>query len=253
MCDNTTMNQSKSLHVKLDKKIMVHLVAVIGTVFSACFGSGSDSFAAGKSSTEPALTSIRELIDHQQFAEALPILSGLIGRNPDATEAYALRGVCYFRQEEFERALRDFQEYFKTAKEPVPLVYHRLYGLALCQFEKFPQALEQFNIDIKREPKVWDYWFDRTQLYTVTKHYDKALADANVMVSLKPDNYRHALRARIYVAMGNYQKALEDWNEAIRQASDRRDYYDMRANCYDKLGKTELAAKDRKRRDAGLD
>jgi hypothetical protein len=88
-----------------------------------------------------------------------------------------------------------------------------------CQFEKFPQALEQFNIDIKREPTVWDYCFDRTQLYTVTKLYDKALADANVMVSLKPDNDRHALRA----------------------------------NCYDKFGKTELAAKDRKRRDAGLD
>jgi tetratricopeptide (TPR) repeat protein len=247
------MIQSKSTHVELNRKLMFLLVAIVGTIFSAFNVCDPGALAAGKNRTEPAFTSIRELMDHRQFEEALPILSAMIGKNPEATEAYALRGVCYFRQEEFERAVRDFQQYFKTANEPAPLLYHRLYGLSLCQFAKFPQALEQFNIDIKREPKVWDYWFDRTQLYTVTKQYDKALADANVLVSLKPDNFRYALRAKIYKVMGNYQKSANDWTTAIKLSPDRGAYYEERAKCYDKLGKADLAARDRKKRDTELD
>jgi tetratricopeptide (TPR) repeat protein len=226
---------------------------MVGTIFGAICILAPGVLSTPRDTTEPALASVQELMAHKQFEEALPILSGIIGKNPGTTEAYALRGTCYFRQEEFERAVRDFQEYFKNAKEPTPILYHRLYGLALCQFQKFPQALEQFNIDIKREPKVWDYWFDRTQLYSVTKQYDKALADANVMVTLRPDHFRYSLRAKIYKAMGNYQKSVDDWTTAIKQCPDRRDYYEERAKCYDKLGKAALAASDRTMRDAELE
>jgi tetratricopeptide (TPR) repeat protein len=241
------------MSVKIHKQIIALLMAVLGTTFGAACASSPGAATGREGSYEPALASASELVEHQNFDDAITILSGLIGKNPKLSDAYALRAVCYYRMEEFERANRDFREYFKTAKEPCPIAYHRLYGLSLCQFQKFPEALEQFNIDIKREPKVWDYWFDRTQLYTNTKQYDKALADANVMVKLKPDHYRYALRAKIYWAMGNYQKSVDDWTAAIAQLPDRRDYYACRADCYDKLGKPALAASDRKKRDVGLE
>jgi tetratricopeptide (TPR) repeat protein len=62
---------------------------------------------------------------HQQYEEALPILSGIIGKNAGVTEAYALRAVCCSHLEEFERAIRYFREYLKKTKEPAPLDYHR--------------------------------------------------------------------------------------------------------------------------------
>lgn len=220
-------------------------------VFSALciLFSASVNSSSGSESPQMAIETVNEMMQHKQYESCLPILTMQIRKHPNLLDAYALRGVCYLQMENYDAALSDFDTYFESAKEPIPTNFHRSYGLTLCQFKKFPQALEHFTIDVKREPKNWNYWYDRAQLYATLKQYDKAIDDATIMLKLRPEHYRFALRAKIYYNKGDYEKAAQDWTTAIKLSSGNSLYYEGRAKCYEKMGKTDLAKKDRAQRD----
>ncbi len=76
---------------------------------------------------------------------------------------------------------------------------------------------------------------------------EEAVQDCNVLLKIEPDSaevYRD--RADLLMKLGRYQQAVSDYTSSIKYDDTKiAKNYLLRAAAYDKLGKVELAAKDR--------
>ncbi|MBP9091730.1 tetratricopeptide repeat protein [bacterium] len=90
--------------------------------------------------------------------------------------------------------------------------------------------------------------FDRANLYFAIRDYARAIADYSKIIELDDDSEdAYKKRGDCQFALGQYKKALDDYNLALKHEVDpTAESYRARANTYEKLGKPELAAKDRK-------
>ncbi|MFA7336878.1 MAG: tetratricopeptide repeat protein [Candidatus Obscuribacterales bacterium] len=90
--------------------------------------------------------------------------------------------------------------------------------------------------------------FDRANLYFAIHDYAHAIADYSKIIELDDDSEdAYQKRGDCQFALGQYKKALADYNLALKHEVDpTAESYRARANAYEKLGKLELAAKDRK-------
>lgn len=190
------------------------------------------------------------LFAQRRYKACIETATREIKANPNMISAYDYRGQSYYLLEDFDNAIADLNIYFKRTTGDGDICAHRLRGLALCQIGKIREALKDFDICCKAQPGTWDFWWDRANSYTELKEYDKAIFNANEMIKLKPDNARYAQRAKIYFAAGNYKLSLADWNKAISLCPSKVNYYGARAQCYEKLGRKDLADADKKKRDS---
>jgi tetratricopeptide (TPR) repeat protein len=78
------------------------------------------------------------------------------------------------------------------------------------------------------------------------KEYPKALLDYQRYLNLKPDDHQiYNDMGVVYSLMGNHQKAVESFTNAIN-ISPVKDYYRYRAQAYDRLGNAAAAQQDRR-------
>jgi tetratricopeptide (TPR) repeat protein len=79
------------------------------------------------------------------------------------------------------------------------------------------------------------------------KNYQEALAHLDQSISLKPSARAYKVRGHVHYAMGNYQKAWNDLNQAVALAPDSATILADRAIVNFQLGKREDAKKDIRR------
>jgi len=122
-------------------------------------------------------------------------------------------GFCLMKSGNFETALF----YFNSIESAFP--GNLLYEIARCKYELgyIEEALPMINQAIE--------------------------ADKYNCCTFRNTN----LRAEIYFAENDYASALIDYTELINIISTNCEYYRLRAICYDKLGLTEEAEKDREK------
>jgi tetratricopeptide (TPR) repeat protein len=88
-------------------------------------------------------------------------------------------------------------------------------GLALAKEKKYDEAIEQFNMAIKADPKSKAPYGLRGQVYVRMKEYDKAIADFSRILNERPD---HAIalknRGRAYYQNKDYPLAMRDLERA---------------------------------------
>jgi TonB family protein len=145
-------------------------------------------------------------------------------------------------------------------------------------------ALGACSEAVRLDPTNPDAWYCRASMYRLEGERDKALADMDEAIRLNPDQAQfYALRGLLYAdknmwdkglpditkklellgsdathfdywsrgnfyyELGKYDDAVKDYSEAIRLRPDYRYHYSDRAKAYEKLGKTDLAAADKKK------
>ncbi|MFI5073143.1 MAG: tetratricopeptide repeat protein [Terriglobales bacterium] len=125
-------------------------------------------------------------------------------------------------------------------------------------------AAEQCVVDAGRDPdkaiqsctkaieagNLSDYEFvhsldSRGWAYYRTGEYDKALQDFNQAIHLKPD-YAYAFNNRglVYYKLGNYDRAIEDFNQAVLLKPDFATAFDNRGLAYESKNDIERAFRD---------
>jgi tetratricopeptide (TPR) repeat protein len=83
--------------------------------------------------------------------------------------------------------------------------------------------------------------------YDKLGQYQLAIEDYNEAIRLKPDLAEtYNRRGNVYDKLGQYQLSIKDYNEAIRLKPDLVGAYNNRGNVYDKLGQYQLAIEDYK-------
>jgi Tfp pilus assembly protein PilF len=124
-------------------------------------------------------------------------------------------------------------------------------GLAHFDLGLYDQAVSDITEAIRLDPKNEDavYFLNRGRAYANLKEYDKAISDITETIRQKPDwELGYEQRANVYFSFGQYHKAISDYSEAIRlKPNYYSDFYDERADAYDKLGNHSRAEQDRKK------
>lgn len=86
---------------------------------------------------------------------------------------------------------------------------------------------------------------NRGNYYREIGQYDKALADLNQAIKLKPTDYNLLnSRGRIYFTMNRFQEAYEDYTKAIQNKDDEGEFYVNRAAALAQLKRPQEAVAD---------
>jgi len=107
------------------------------------------------------------------------------------------------------------------------------------------KAIEYLNNAIKLQPGNY-YYVLRGVAYTDLGQYQRAIADYTEAIRLKPDDADEAYynRGFAYDKLGQYQRAIADYNKAIRLRPDYARAYSNRGSVYQELGQLQRAIKD---------
>ncbi len=132
-----------------------------------------------------------------------------------------------------------------------PDSYNYTRGCEALQNEDFETARAYFNNEINDNPKNgYAYLFKALVENVYDEQYGPALASANKAVEFIPKkdkDYRALalrLRAKIHLNMGQYDLAIQDYSQAIKESPHDKDSYEERGQAYFDMDEYSLADKD---------
>jgi len=211
--------------------------------------SGSPGIAVPLSRSSESLRMANSLIAKNSHRKALPYLDRAIELDPNSAEAYCQRGYVHFSLEEIELAELDLDKAISLDPRMAEAYFQRarVYG----EQGKVDLALSESAKGIAFSGgKCGAHWFqDRAAWYAQKGDNTHAIEEYTRSIQANPkDFWPYFFRASIYYKAGSYSKAISDLNFAAKPPSDVSlgRIRSLRAQCYDKLGQHDLAAKDRK-------
>jgi tetratricopeptide (TPR) repeat protein len=107
------------------------------------------------------------------------------------------------------------------------------------------RALADYDTAIALKPDYYEAYVNRGVLRGETGMFDKAMEDFNRSIALDADNPEaYSNRGIVYALTGQYDTALKDFNTALTLNGDLAEAYFNRGRIYSKEGRTELARAD---------
>lgn len=206
-----------------------------------------------------------ELISKGNYADAIPFLNTLLNVDSTIHEAWFLRGVARYYQNDLIGAENDFskclninplfsqayqynamvlQQLGKSAESieciqkaielrPASAQYLFTYGVILFQQEQYHDALNAFNQVLRIDDRIPDAWLNRGTARLMLSDSSGALADYTAAINLNPFNANpYVRRGALYAQQSNYSFALQDLNQAIGIDSTLAQAYFTRALVY---------------------
>jgi tetratricopeptide (TPR) repeat protein len=106
-------------------------------------------------------------------------------------------------------------------------------GLAIVQakLNKAADGLATCEAALVKDPNSTDVFLARSIVYSTKKEFQSALNDITKVVVTAPSNYNHKLRAAVYMKLGQFQNAANDYSQAIKLNEKDIDAYLGRASA----------------------
>ncbi len=159
-----------------------------------------------------------------------------------SAEALNDRGVHYFYQERFNKAVDDFTAALKQNPELADA--HGNLGWALMELDDLPTAIAEFNEAIRLNARDANYFEGRAAAYASNDQPRKAIEDFTQAIRWQPHNaglYRD--RGDVYAAQDEFARAIADYSRAIKQ-EEKAEYYNSRGVAYAEQGRIDKAISD---------
>lgn len=142
------------------------------------------------------------------YDEALTAFKNCLLIDPSSAETLFSIGNIYLLKEEKLKAV----EYYNKAEEKgykTADMYRILAGI-FCDVEDVVQALRNISKAISLEPLNGELRFFKARIYLAYGKYNEALETLDDMQKVLPDAFEaYDLRAQIYCALGNFEEALQ--------------------------------------------
>jgi tetratricopeptide (TPR) repeat protein len=215
----------------------------------------------------------------QQYKEAEADATLALALNSKLVEAYQIRALSYAQQNDLQRSLAEFDKAIKLA--PNSATTYILLAQSYINCRQAEQGFDDLKKRLLKDGKNTNLLLAHAELANYLRNNDVAVADVSKAISIDPTimsayyaraNYYQELgkptqaaedytrcikldptafksyrqRAACYVEMKEFEKAAQDLTKMIAM-HEHCEWYRARSHCYEKLGKKDLAAKDRQR------
>lgn len=164
-----------------------------------------------------SLLVLAQSIDSNFFNEKLSTLERAIALNPQASDAYSLRGIEYATRFDFSKAKADLAK--ATSLSPNDFESVR-WQFEIAKIEGTPtEALEILTNFLKNQPDNVKALSIRSKLYFDQKKYDEAIADISHTISKNSkDALAYYARGKCYFAKGDLEAARKDFDTGLVEA-----------------------------------
>jgi tetratricopeptide (TPR) repeat protein len=182
-----------------------------------------------------------------QLDDALVDFNKAIDLDNDVAFAYIGRADVYNKRLQIDLALNDANKGIQL--KPKYAYAYNVRGTTYFYNYQSDLAIQDFSKAIQLNPQDNDSLYTRGINYRNQQKYDLAISDFSGVIEDDPGATIYICRAECYVAIGNYDSAIEDATKAIeldKQDSTKvnSDRYLIRAIAYDKKGQLDLAKAD---------
>ncbi len=183
------------------------------------------------------------------WKDSLTLLTNIIQSYPDPykypglTFIFTNRGAYYLENQDFVKALKDFNTSLEINPDNISTLNNR--GVMFYRFKKYDSALADFEKSYALDPKSPVVPYNKSLIYFAKGEYDFALIACEQTISNDPSYPKIYLqRGKIYYQQGKYDLALLDINQEIDSNPNSIDAYLLRADLFQKLGEHEKAKAD---------
>ena len=147
--------------------------------------------------------------------------------------AYNGRGLCYERLGMYEKALQDFHEAARIDRTSANVYRHQ--GRQYENLEKYHRAIQSYSNSIGLTPS-YKAFIDRGVIHRYLGSYDKAIEDFGEALQLsksRPEPYYH--KGLTYYRMAHYQDAIEHGEKALQLDQKPYHHHYLLGKCYAQL------------------
>ncbi len=178
-----------------------------------------------------------------EYENAIADYTAIINRNPEDFHAYMSRGKVYEKNGEDEKAMADYSQANRLSANRLSDSPRDCYGL--CYDAQIAVDVETLTARIELDPNDALAYVNRGDAYYSLEEYDRAIADYDHAIRI---DAQYALayyyRGRVYEAKGETEKALADYTESIRIDPSNTETRKGRGDFYNNLGEYEKAMVD---------
>jgi tetratricopeptide (TPR) repeat protein len=183
------------------------------------------------------------LIQRGRYAEAREEFTAILDAAPQAAPIWRTRGVInWLHLKDFDAALADFEEFSRL--KPKDADPHRYIGVILLGRQQYEPALEALNRAIELRPGYPEAVWAQAQIHLWQKQPELALRLLDPLVAKLPEGKPETLNVRgaVYAAMGQPEKASDDYRRMIGLKPKEPEAYASLARLLDGQGRPGEAA-----------
>jgi len=193
----------------------------------------------------------RVYASQNNLPKAIEAVSKSIEIKPGDQACYKTRATLYVSSSQKENAIADYTTAFEMNPKDVENLFSR--GQVYETLKQPDKALVDYKACIDSDTKGHKVpyklmCFKRiAEIYNVKGDYKKVVAVMTDSIAMdQNDEELYRMRGLAYAKLGENDKAVADYSKAIDMAPEySARSYESRSKLYEKMGKKELAAKDR--------
>jgi tetratricopeptide (TPR) repeat protein len=145
------------------------------------------------------------------FTKALELNSNLV-------EAYEKRGLHYYFQRRYDKAIRDYTNVIGL--KPDGAEAYRMRGSAYLKKGEAESAIKDLSRAIQLDPKVARAYGDRAEAYRLAGMAAEAVRDATMAIDLRGNErttaIAYATRAKAHLQLGHEEQSDSDLDKSVQ-------------------------------------
>ncbi|MDD5691624.1 MAG: tetratricopeptide repeat protein [Candidatus Omnitrophica bacterium] len=161
-----------------------------------------------------AVCSILTYGRNRVWENEIVLWSDTISKSPEKLRPYNNRGLAYFDQGEYDKAIADFSRAIGLKRDYADGYYNR--GLAYHKKGEYNKAAADYTEAIKINPEYLKSYINRGQVYNVSGEHEKAILDFRRAIEIAPLNTEGYFNlAYIYLVLGKKEEAAAVYNKIL--------------------------------------
>jgi tetratricopeptide (TPR) repeat protein len=165
-----------------------------------------------------------ELSNFKHNENLIKVFSTLIEKNPLDYHAYNKRGVVWFYNGDYDKAISDYSRALIGNLNYAEAYCNR--GIAWFFKGNFDRAIDDFTAAIKIKPRYFEAYCFRGDAWYKKVKFDLAISDYNTALEIFPQYARaYNNRGYIWFRKGEYGLAISDYSSALEINPDYAEVY----------------------------